>query len=59
MKIIKGMFKNIGYVVFGALSIVLLIGMVFWEMFKFVGRIMAWVIDMKIQEKYHPKDKEV
>lgn len=57
MNIIKDTAKSIGYIVLGAVSLVVVVGMFVWEVFKMIGKVMAWMIDAKIEEKYGKTDK--
>ncbi len=50
---IKDTFKSIGYIILGIVSLFVVVGMLVWEGLKMFGKLVAWVIDMKIQEKYH------
>lgn len=57
MNIIKDTLKSIGYILLGAVSLVVVVGMFIWEVFKLFGKVIAWMINAKIEEKYGKTDQ--
>jgi len=57
MKILKEMLQNTGLMFVGGMAMFVLLGVVIWEGLKFIGRILIWVINVKLDEKYH-KDED-
>ena len=59
MKLILDGLKSVGYIMLGIFSIMVVVLMFMWEALKLFGKLIAWMINAKIQEKYYPEEKEI
>ncbi len=53
MKMIKELFKAVGFILLGVLSLIMLVLMLFIGAVKMLGQFVAYGINMKIAEKFH------
>jgi len=57
MKLLKEMIQNTGLMLLGVMSIIVLIGLLIWNVFKFIGHFIVWFVNMKLDEQYNKEKK--